>query len=156
MRSRDKGKRGEREVALLWKMAGYLRACPTPGSGGLRPYGAGDTSPWPGDIAFIQPWLCEVKFDEKVKAPSRGWAGQSFVRRTLRDLDKLASRHIIGGAKLRPCLFARASFEEWHVWAREAEVLPWLGLHWPSTDGWVELTTDQFFELALVLEPVAA
>ena len=157
VKPRSKGQRGEREVAHLWRMAGYLRACPTPGSGGLRPYGAGDLSPWPGDIAFIRPWLCEVKFDEHVKDHSRGWVGSSFVRARLRELTKLADRHIIGAVRPRPVLFARGSFEDWRVFVPAADFLLWCGTYILNADPheWVELSTSQFFELALVLEPEA-
>lgn len=157
-RPRPKGKRGELEVVQLWRQAGWTGAFRTPNSGGLRPFGAGDLSPWPGDIGGIKPWLCEVKYDERVKAPSRGWTGEAFIRRTLKDLDHLAIRHsfIVGATRPRPVLFARGSFEFWRVFVPEHELRPWIGddFHGFVEPVYVELTPPMFFELAHELEPV--
>lgn len=148
---RDKGKRAEREVARLWRFNGWPKAVPTPGSGGLRPFGAGDLSPWPGDIHGCAPWLIEVKWDEKVKLPSRGWVGEAFIRLTLKALDKLATRHagIVGAEDPIPVLFARGNLEWWRVF-----IPSWLFIETygrPQTVGWdpnewVEIGTDEFFE----------
>lgn len=155
-----KGKRAEREVARLWRAHGWTRAVPSPGSGSLRPMGARDLSPWPGDIARIEPWLCEVKWDEKVRASSRGWMGEAFIRRTCRRLEELWHRHasIVGAESPNPVLFARASYMDWECWVPD-----WLFLdHYaPGEDidytgwngAWVNLPVEEFFELALDLAP---
>lgn len=148
---RTKGKRGEKEVAHLWRLAGWEKACPTPGSGGLRPFGAGDLSPWPGDIHGIAPWLCEVKYDEKVGRPGRGWQGEGFIRATLKDLEKLWTRHslIVGAEDPMPVLFARANLMWWRVFIPSSMLIETYGR--PQTVGWdpnewVEIGTDEFFE----------
>lgn len=164
MNVRGKGRRGEREVAATWRARGYTRAAPTPGSGGMRPYGAGDLSPWPGDIWGIEPWLCEVKFDEHVTDPSgrsqtRGWDGSGFVREVLRSLQALWGRHngIIGRREeMLPVLAARASFQAWRWFVPD-----WLFAEWAmperagffDAESWVELREEEFFELAAYLSP---
>ena len=148
---RLKGKRGEREVAALWREYGWPKAVPTPGSGGLRPHGAGDLSPWPGDIHGIAPWLCEVKYDEKVRDPSRGWQGEAFIRATLKDLQKLSDRHagIVGAEDPLPVLFARGSFEWWRVFVPASHFIETYGrpqtVAW-TPEEWAEVGTDEFFE----------
>jgi len=149
MRVSDKGKRGEREVVHLWISYGWDGAVRSPSSGGIRRYGAGDLSPWPGDVAGIQPWICEVKHDEELKRPSRdGWVGEGFTRRTLIDLHKLWVRHAgIIGKRVAPIpvLFARPSYEDWRVFVQafvfEAAAGASIG-----GDGWVQLTPEQFFD----------
>lgn len=148
--SQRKGKVGEREVVALWRTAGWIDAVRTPNSGGIRPYGARDTSPWPGDIRRVEPFLCEVKYDEKAKAPSRGWVGEAFVRETLLDLQHLWFRQagVIGGRfDLLPVSFIRASFQWWTAW-----VPIWLATrYWGMQEnewGWVGLDPADFFELA--------
>lgn len=157
---RQKGRRGEREVAAMWRAAGWSKAVPTPGSGGLRPHGAGDLSPWPGDIWGIEPWLCEVKYDEHVYAPSWGWVGESFIRATLTDLRKLYSRHagIIGRADPVPALFARSNLRPWRVFVPDWAVVEAWGLSdgFVDGDGWVELEADQFFDEVATTWGVAA
>lgn len=153
MRAGDKGKRGEREVVHLWLNYGWEEAVKSPNSGGIRRYGAGDISPWPGDIAGIDPWICEVKHDEELKRPSRnGWVGEGFTRRTLVSLEKLWARHAgTIGKRVAPIpvLFARPSYEDWRVFVQATTFLHAAG--WSvlfAVDGaeWIQLTPDQFFE----------
>jgi len=149
---RRKGKRGEKEVAALWRACGWPDAVPTPGSGGLRPSGAGDLSPWPGDIARVRPWLVEVKFDENVKRPGRGIQGEGFIRRTLIDLEKLEMRHslVAGAARSLPVLFARANLTYWRVFVPAWLFARTFGIEQTMTwgaDEWIELPdVDIFFE----------
>lgn len=154
MRTGEKGKRGEREVVRLWLAYGWPEAVRSPSSGGIRPYGAGSLSPWPGDVANIQPWICEVKHDEELRRPSRnGWVGEGFTRRTLVELEKLWARHAgtIGKRVTpMPVLFARPSYEDWRVFV-QADVFEF-AVGYESTDRsvldsiWVQLTPEQFFD----------
>jgi hypothetical protein len=147
---KGKGAQGEREVAALWRSYGWKRACPTPGSGSLRPWGAGDIPAWPGDIAFIQPFICEVKRDQKVAQHSRGWEGSAFIRATLRDLSDLADRlnGTVGKrARVRPVGCFRANFQDWRWFIPTFELAYWLGCS--EDGGWVELGTSEFFDYAL-------
>lgn len=149
MKVGEKGKRGEREVVHLWVAYGWDDAVKSPSSGGIRRYGAGDLSPWPGDVAGISPWICEVKHDEELKRPSRnGWVGEGFTRRTLIDLEKLWARHAgTIGKRVAPIpvLFARPTYEDWRVFVQatvfEAAVGASLG-----GSGWVQLYPEQFFD----------
>jgi hypothetical protein len=143
-RSGYKGKRGEREVVTQFRLHGFPKAARTPGSGSLRPYGAGDASPWPGDIYGVEPYLVEVKYDEKVEAGGvRSWPGRGFIQGVLRDLDKLANRKIIGKPSPIPVLFARANFHPWRVWVRD----DWMGVDVVRSEppGWIEITPYTFF-----------
>jgi len=146
-RPRDKGSRGEREVVAMFRSAGWDRAARSPGSGSIRPFGAGDMSPWPGDLCFVEPWLVEVKYDERVEEGGvRTWAGSTFVKATLRDLEKLWVRHagIVGRAAPKPVLFARANLAPWRVWVPTSLLGSW---HLPlESHTWVEITPDLFFE----------
>lgn len=134
---RTKGQRGEREAAAFWQSLGFERACRSPGSGAIRSWGAGDLSPWPGDLAFTGSFLVEVKFDERMKVRGRsGVAGEAFVRQTGRALQKLAKRHNgTVGARHRtiPVLQARASWEPWRWFVDESDLRVFLGL--PHPDG---------------------
>lgn len=149
MRSGDKGKRGEREVVRMWIAAGWTDAVKSPQSGGVRRYGARDISPWPGDVADIQPWICEVKFDEELKRPSRnGWVGEGFTRRTLIDLESLWARHARTiGKRVAPIpvLFARPTFEDWRVFVQATVFEAVVGAS-SGGSGWVQLTPEQFFD----------
>lgn len=122
-RSRRRGKDGEREVVRLWHREGWTEAFRTPGSGSWRPYGAGDQSPFPLDVAsgwpggypgerspWAGPWMVEVKYDERVRLPG-------FVRATLRKADQQAVRYrdTTGGRVVHPCAFMRRNREPWRV-----------------------------------------
>lgn len=142
---RTKGQRGEREAAAIWKSLGFPKACRSPGSGAIRSWGAGDLSPWPGDLAFTGPFLVEVKYDERMRVPGRsGVVGEAFVRQTARALEKLAKRHNgTVGARHRtiPVLMARGSWEPWRYFVAESDLRGWLGVESPTLEGsvWVEL-----------------
>ena len=152
---KNKGRQGEIEVMHMFRDAGYTDAARAPGSGAYRPYGSGDLSPWPGDLAFVKPWLVEVKYAEaSVAGGERTWPGSTFIKATLRDLSKLADRRNAQfGIRVReiPVLFTRANFEPWRVFVRDHV------FHGPLTedvrgevDRWVEV--DQYFFFA-VIEP---
>lgn len=146
--SRRKGKDAEREVARIFRHYGYEKAAPTPGSGGLRPYGAGDLSPFPGDLFGCEPFLVEVKRDERAGSPSHGWTGEAFVRATLKDLSKLATRHnaVVGGSLVVPILVVRASYDPWTFYAPERSLRVFLGMSaGGSADAWVGLSEAEFF-----------
>lgn len=134
----------------MFRAAGFDRAARSPGSGSIRPYGAGDMSPWPGDLCFVDPWMVEVKYDERVEAGGeRTWPGSTFVKGTLRDLAKLQRQHaaIVGRYAPIPVLFARANLHPWRVWIPESLFLMGsdssLGYH---PGAWVEVTPWAFFE----------
>lgn len=149
MNSHRKGKRGEREVVTLWRQHGWPKAARSPGSGALRPYGAGDLSPWPGDLIGTEPWIVEVKYDERVYARSRGWWGSGFLRQVLEDLGKLADRHasVIGRREPPvPVLFARSNHRPWRVFVPEPVFRRAYGLGPAGDGGWVEVFVTQFFE----------
>lgn len=148
-----KGSKGEREVVAMFRAAGFDRAARSPGSGSLRPYGAGDMSPWPGDLAFVTPFMVEVKYDERVEAGGvRTWPGSTFVKATLRDLAQLQRQHasIVGRRAAIPVLFARANLHPWRVWVN---TLTFHKTYWrmedewflPATVAWAEITPEMFF-----------
>lgn len=149
--SRNKGRKGESEVVRLFRAAGFEKAARSPMSGGLRPYGAGDLSPWPGDLIGVEPWIVEVKRDERMDAPSRGWTGSGFVRGVLRDLQALQARHaaVVGKANPRAVLVARASFSPWRFFVCERDFRDWVGASREETagQGYVELDASEFFSL---------
>jgi hypothetical protein len=160
--AKQKGKTGEREVAALWRSYGWEKACPTPGSGALRPWGAGDIPAWPGDIAFIGSWCCEVKRTEKMnaatgRANTKGWDGEAFIRATIREHSKLVDRlnTSVGGKRWRSVVVGRASFQPWRWFIPETAFRVYQGaLPMARYDGyWVELSTDHFFEYALAVGP---
>lgn len=146
---RQKGKAGEREVVELWRAHGWPRAARSPGSGAVRPYGAGDMSPWPGDLFGTRPWLVEVKFDEKVKAHSRGWEGEAFIRSTLKGLAKLSLRHnaVVGAGRVLPVLFARGTLRAWRVFVPSPLFVARFGGSPNHSDvSWTEIDVEDFFE----------
>lgn len=154
---RTKGGRGEKEVSAIWRSWGFEKAVATPGSGGLRPAGAGDLSPWPGDIHAVAPFLVEVKYDERVKQNSRGWTGEAFIRQTARDLEKLWARHdaVVGGPKSYPVIMARANFMAWDFWTPAWVLYEGMALPSHSRPGWVCLgpvtgsESDPAYELVI-------
>lgn len=153
---RTKGKQGEREAAAMWRHHGWGAACPSPGSGGMRPYGAGDLSPWPGDLHGVSPWLVEVKRDEKLAATSRTFQGHGFVRGVLRSLAALWIRHagVVGGARPLPVMMGRSNFDAWRFFVPVWLLEEWLGTKMPSgSEEWVELEESEFFSLAEAIQP---
>lgn len=146
---RDKGKRGEREVRDIYRAHGWTDAALAPGSGALRPYGPRDVSPWPCDLIGTGDWIVEVKFDEAAGAPSRGWTGEAFVRRTLRRLDQTWRRHVdatIGVAPPRPCAWIRPSRAPWRVWLPTGLLDTSLGGWYDSRlAGWVGVPLELYF-----------
>lgn len=154
--SRDKGSRGEKEVVQMFRVAGWPDACRSPGSGSLRPWGAGDMSPWPGDLAYTNPFIVEVKYDEKVyrqgEKVKRTWVGSAFLREKLRDLTKLGARHngIVGAHPQYPVLFARSNLKPWRVFVDEPTFAKAWGVTF-SVDRatWVEITPEEFFEVVV-------
>ena len=147
-----KGARGEREVVAMFRDNGWPRAARSPGSGSLRPYGEGDSSPWPGDLAFVKPFLVEVKYDERwADGGARTWMGSTFVKGVLRDLRKLQRRKAIGGGIQIPVLFVRSAQRTWSVWVPQITFLSWFGSFKRSAldpDEWVQITVDDFFDRA--------
>jgi hypothetical protein len=139
----------------MFRAAGYDRACRSPGSGAIRPYGAGDMSPWPGDLAFTGPFMVEVKYDERVwnQGGGKTWIGSTFIRKTLRDLDKLAARRVIGKPRPIPVLFARSNLKPWRVFVRAADLdnvlfdPPFTFVQFPGHGEWAEIPPDVFFDL---------
>lgn len=148
--SHRKGSRAERQVVALWRENGWPRACRSPGSGSLRPYGAQDSSPWPGDLAHVEPWIVEVKCDERAARIGRsGIEGEAFVRAALRRLAGTLERSRITGRRRYACLFLRSNRRPWRVWT-SADVLA--AAHRrrrvPSCEGWLQLDVETFFALA--------
>ena len=152
---KNKGRQGEIEVMHLFRDAGYTDAARAPGSGAYRPYGAGDLSPWPGDLAFVRPWLVEVKYAEaSIAGGTKTWSGSTFIKATLRDLGKLADRrNAQPGRRHRdiPVLFTRANFEPWRVFVRDGVFREATVPGFPHPDRWVEVDARFFFD---VIEPV--
>ncbi len=143
---KTKGQRGEREAAAYWQTLGFPDACRSPGSGAIRSWGAGDLSPWPGDLAFTGPFLVEVKYDERMKVRGRsGVMGEAFIRQTARALEKLSKRHegTVGRRhRTVPVIQARGSLEPWRFFVRESDFRRFLGaapLLVPTQPLWVEL-----------------
>jgi hypothetical protein len=144
-----KGSRAEREVVALWRANGWPRACRSPGSGSLRPYGPRDASPWPGDLAHVEPWIVEVKCDERAVIKGRhGIEGEAFIRATLR---RMPSAPIVGSKRYR-CLFVRSNRRPWRVWV-QPELLERTHVgRVPYVAGWLEMPYEAFFELARRLD----
>jgi hypothetical protein len=162
--SKQKGARGEAEVVEMFRANGYAKAARSPGSGAMRPYGAGDLSPWPGDLIGVEPFLVEVKYDERVYAQGdviqRTWAGSPFIKVTLRALEKLADRHngIVGGTRVIPVLFARSNMKGWRVFIPQTVFLDEVQAGEPCVQGfpdptYVEVSPDDFFSLRLHARP---
>lgn len=157
-RSHEKGARGEREVVAMFRAAGYLGTMRAPGSGSLRSYGAGSPSPFPGDIivkldeyAQPEPWLVEVKYDERyAEGGTRTWQGSTFLMATLRALAKEADRtKVIGRPRAAPVLFVRSARRPWRVWIPEGVM--WSQFLWSDQQrlagtGWMEVEPEVFFE----------
>jgi hypothetical protein len=160
-RPRDKGSRGEREVVDIFRRHGYEGTMRAPGSGALRSYGAGDLSPFPGDLLVKRTQvdrplklIVEVKYDERVEAGGlRTLPGSTFLKATLRDLGKLTDQHnerTIGGGYKWPLLVARANLHPWRFFLREFDFLDTLHadpLRGFGLFGWVEIPEDLLFEI---------
>lgn len=153
-RSGAKGRSGELEVRDIWRAHGWTAAGRSPGSGALRPHGVQDVSPWPGDLFGTGHWIVEVKRDERVAAPSRGWVGEAFVRGRARDLERLVARHResrMGLAVVEGCLWARANRSRWTVWVAEEVLATALGAvyHVPPAGvglAWVAVPVEFYFD----------
>lgn len=120
----------------------------------MRPYGAGDLSPWPGDLAFTNPFIVEVKRDERANAPSRGHPGESFIRGVLREHSALTRRHsgIVGGSRRIAVLVARASLQPWSFFVAAPLVTEAWGLSAPADpESFVGLDEFRFFEVVDLL-----
>jgi hypothetical protein len=147
--ARRRGASGEREVVKRYSAHGYTYAHRQPMSGGMRVYGAQDTSPWPGDIGGVEPWLVEVKRSKYVDTPVRsGWPGQGFIRPVLRDLASLWRQHqYVGGTPTRPVLWARGDRGDWRLWIPERIAMDSMigGTHIPQTNAWVEITEGDYW-----------
>ena len=150
-KSHEKGARGEREVVAMFRDAGWHGTMRAPGSGSLRSYGAGSPSPFPGDIIVkrgeyerTEPWIVEVKYDERLADGGvRTWQGSTFIMATLRDLAKETDRtKIIGRPSNVPVLFARSARIPWQVWVREFPPVS----AFVATEGWFRITPEDFFE----------
>ena len=152
--ARRKGSRAEREVVAMWRANGWPRACRSPGSGALRPYGPRDASPWPGDLAHVGPWIVEVKCDERAASLGRhGIEGEAFVRFVLR---RMGPRSEVVGSKRWRCLFVRSARRPWRVWVQPELLAATHAGRVPMTDGWLEVTPGDFFDLARHVEHRAA
>lgn len=148
---RIKGRRFEKELASLFAEHGWSRACPSPASGGLRPYGPRDSSPWPGDLSFVKPFCVEAKNDERSTAPSRGWPGEAFVRATCRAHATTVRRSKAVGQTLIGVVATRSAFTSPRFFVPEDVFLRWLSSGATPSAGkevWVEVTPEFFFELA--------
>ena len=89
-RSRDKGSRGELEVAAIFKTAGFADAVRTPNSGGLS---------WRGDVVGVPGYVLEVKRQETLALPA--WLRQAAADAAVCDSV--------------PVVAFRRSGERWHA-----------------------------------------
>lgn len=144
--ARNRGATAEREVVRRYVAHGYSRAHRQPMSGGMRTYGdARDTSPWPGDVGGVEPWLVEVKHSKYVDIAGRGWAGEAFVRRVLKDLTALWSKY----PTTLPVLWARGGNPgiriTWRLWIPAMVFADKFALSLHNRDDWVEVTESDYW-----------
>jgi hypothetical protein len=165
-RRRMRGKSGEREVVQQHKLNGWPDAFRTPGSGAWRPYGAGDSSPFPLDVAagwptgwssdrrspMAGPVMVEVKFDERMMQASRkGIVGEAFVRATCRKTEQQwrQYRSSPGSRMVWPVVFARANRSPWRIFVLEQMLGRYVGIAGATalSVDWVEVSDDLYWNL---------
>lgn len=132
--SRNKGKRGEREVAALISELLGITA-----SRRVRQHG-GDS-----DILGVPGWCIEVKRCERATpADIRRWWEQA-VAQMLRDGDSDV---------LNPALFYRQSRRDWRVlWPLSAAITVPFGVMWPAHDYAVESTPEAWAAVVREMAP---